>query len=245
VVFAGNRDCDGAMREFLTWPTDLLRELPASLDDVDGALLEPLGVALHAVDLGHLRTGGSVGVFGCGPIGLLILQLARAAGAARVVATDLLPHRRDAARRYGADDVFDPAGPDGHDDGTGALDGLELDVAFEVAGTDGALHSAIRAVRPGARVVIVGIPDDDRTAFSASLARRKGLTLSLARRMNDVYPRAIELVRRGLVDTSSLVTQVYPLDQVDAAFRDAQARTGLKVVVRPHGSGVQLRSRRG
>jgi L-iditol 2-dehydrogenase len=230
VVFAGHGGCDGGLRGYLSWPTELLHELPGGVSDVDGALLEPLGVAVHAADLGHPRIGGSVGVFGCGPIGLLLVRLARLGGATRVIAADPLEHRRAAALHYGADEVLDPSTELD-------VDGLAVDLAFEVAGTDAALDAALRAVRPGARVVLVGIPDDDRVGFRASLARRKGLTLVLARRMNDVYPRAIELVARGLVDTGSLVTAAYPLDQVAAAFTDAATRTGLKVVVRPDSVG--------
>jgi L-iditol 2-dehydrogenase len=233
VVFAGHGRRDGGLREYLAWPTALLFELPVNVTDADGAMLEPLGVAIHAMDLGHLRVGSSVGVFGAGPIGLLLVQLARAAGAGHVVAMDPLAHRREAALRFGADAVLGGLSADGTDN----LGDLGLDVTFEVAGTDEAVHSAMLAARPGARVVIVGIPDSDRTTFPASLARRKGLTLVLARRMNDVYPRAIELVRRGTVDVASLITHAYPLESVDEAFQCAANRTGLKVVVRPPGAG--------
>ena len=81
--FAGHRLDDGAMREYLPWPTRCLYPLPESINDTDGAMLEPLGVAIHSVDLGKIRTGMTVGLYGCGPIGLLVLQAARAAGATR------------------------------------------------------------------------------------------------------------------------------------------------------------------
>src|SRR5512146_1370811 len=74
--FAGHGAQDGALREMMAWPTRCLYPLPASLSFADGAMLEPLGVALHAMDLAKLKTGATVGVFGCGPIGLLIVQLA-------------------------------------------------------------------------------------------------------------------------------------------------------------------------
>jgi L-iditol 2-dehydrogenase len=229
VRFAGHGEQDGGLAEYLAWPTGLLHPLPDTLTDVDGAMLEPLGVAVHSFDLGHVRLGASVGVIGCGPIGLLLIQVARAAGATSVVAVDPLPHRRAAARRLGADQTLSPeeaAGP-----GDVFADGV--DVVFEVAGTNDAVETAIAAARPGARVVLVGIPDDDRTTFSASAARRKGLTLVLVRRMKDVYPRAIALVQNGLVDVGALVTGRYTLQRVDDAFRVAAAREGLKVVVEP------------
>src|SRR5262249_49725945 len=227
VAFAGHADVDGALREYLTWPAELLVPLPDGVSDVDGALLEPLGVALHAFALGHVRAGWSVGVFGCGPIGLMLVRLARLAGAGLVVASDPLAHRRDAALRYGADAVWDPAGELDVDLGVG------VDVAFEGAGAGDAGRGRMGAVRPGAKVVLVGIPDADTTSFPAALARRKGLSLVLSRRMNDTYPRAIRLVERGDVDLSTLVTARFPLDQASDAFAVAVARTGLKTVITP------------
>ena len=108
-----------------------------------------------------------------------------------------------------------------------------MDVAFEVAGNDAAVDIAMRVARAGARVVLLGIPSDDRTTFSAALARRRGLTIVMVRRMGAVYPRAIRLVEQGLVDVAGLVTHRYPLTQVDEAFTTAAARDGLKVVVEP------------
>ena len=103
VRFAGHGGTDGGLREFLAWPTALLYPLPDGLSDTDGALLEPLGVALHALDLGHLPLGGSAAVIGCGPIGLMLVQLLLASGAAPVFAADPLAHRQEAAAALGAE----------------------------------------------------------------------------------------------------------------------------------------------
>ena len=234
IRFCGHGSVDGALREFVAWPSHLLHVLPDGLSDNDGAMLEPLGVAIHAVDLGHLRVGASVAVLGCGPVGLLVLQVARIAGATTVVAVDPLRHRREAARRLGADVV---AAPDEVRDPDSAVwragDRYGVHTAFEVAGTDDAVGLAVAAARPGGRVVLAGIPDDDRTSFPASHARRKGLTILMSRRMKDVYPRAIDLWRSGRVDVRSLVSAAYPLEKVGEAFPAAAARTGLKVVVNP------------
>ena len=230
--FSGHSDTDGALREYLTWPTGLLHLLPPSLNAADGAMLEPLGVALHAWDLGHVRLADSVAVVGCGPIGLGLVQLARAGGATRIVAVDPLAHRREAALRYGADEALDPTEVAGS--GLVAGPAAGVDVGFEVAGTDEAVRTTMDLVRPGARVVLTGIPDDDRTTFGASTARRKGLTLVMVRRMKEtVYPRGIRLVERGLVDVRSMVTARYDLADVTRAFTVAQAREGLKIVVGP------------
>ncbi|WP_344934668.1 zinc-binding dehydrogenase, partial [Actinoplanes nipponensis] len=145
-------------------------------------------------------------------------QLARRHGATRLLAAEPLPHRMAVAESLGAE----PAA------GAGVAD-----VVFEVSGSEAAVDTALRLAKPGARVVLVGIPDGDRTSFSAGLARRKGLTLVLARRMGEVYPRAIDLAARGLVDLAPLVSDVFGLGEAATALKTAAARTGLKVVIHP------------
>jgi len=233
VGFLGHGATDGALRQYLTWPDHLLHPLPDTLSDADGAMLEPLGVGVHAVDLGHQRIGATVAVLGCGPIGLGLVQLARAAGATTVVAADPLPHRAEAAARFGADVVV-PTDPAAFAAGVAAATGGRgVDVVYEAAGTDAAVALAVEAAMPGARVVLAGIPDTDHTVFPASIARRKGLTLVMVRRMKEVYPRSIALVERGLVDVRGLVSHTFDLAEAPKAFDVAHAREGLKVMITP------------
>jgi len=110
---------------------------------------------------------------------------------------------------------------------------VNADVAIEFAGTDAALAVAIDAVRPGARVVVGGIPDADRWTFEAAPARRKGLSLVMSRRMNEVYDRVIALVATGAVELRSVVSDRRPLDEAPGAIAQAAARTGLKTVLVP------------
>jgi L-iditol 2-dehydrogenase len=224
IRFSGHGDIDGMLREVMAWPSDLLHPLPDGVSDADGAMLEPLGVAIHSADLGHLPFAGTASVIGCGPIGLLLIGVLKAAGASSVLAVEPLAHRREAAARLGADQVYDSAA---------VLDEAGVDVAFEAAGDDDAVGLAMASVRPGGRVVLAGIPDDDVIRFGASLARRKGLTIAMVRRMNEVYPRAIGLAERGVVDLGSVVTSRFGLDDVQEAFADGARRTGLKVIVEP------------
>jgi len=232
--FAGHGATDGALRGRLTWPERCLVPLPEGLSDEEGALLEPLGVALHSIDLASVDRSDSVGVFGAGPIGLLLVLALRAIGVEKVVVTDRLPHRLEAAMRVGASHAI-LATEDEHER-EAVADAAEagLAVAFDCAGTDPALHSALLSVRPGARVVLVGIPDRDRTSFLASVARRKELLLALCRRMmpGDLA-RAAGLVESGSVDLGGLVTDRYPLTEADQAFRALSLRRGLKVLVEP------------
>ena len=223
--FAGHGSTDGGLRTILPWPEHLVHPVPETLTDVEAALAEPLGVALHAFDLAHVRPGAGAGVFGCGPLGLLLVQLLRMAGASPIVATDVLEHRVAAARAFGATHAV-LAGELAPDD--------SLDVAFEAAGDSGAVDDAIASLRPGGRLVLLGIPDDDRTSFRASVARRKGLTLLLSRRMRAPdLPRALRLAAEGRVDLTPLVSGRFALDDWSDAFAALRQRRGLKVVIEP------------
>src|SRR5689334_17423388 len=106
--FAGHGDTDGGLRELVAWPDRHLHRLPDGYDPACGSLLEPLGVAVHAADLAHLRHGATVAVVGCGPIGLMLVALAAATGCA-VGAVEPLAHRRAAAERAGAAWAAPPA----------------------------------------------------------------------------------------------------------------------------------------
>ena len=231
LIFAGHGQHDGALREWMAWNEKSLFPIPDSISDAEGAMLEHLGIAIHSVDLGKIKAGMTVGVFGCGPIGLLIIQMAKLSGAANIIATDKLLHRVEAAKRFGASQAFLVGDSSQLSEIQAATDGRGVDVAFEAAGEQEAVDASVAAVTPGGKVILAGIPADDRTSFSASTARRKGLTIKLVRRMKHTYPRAIELVMKGLVDVRSLVTHRFPLDRALEAFQVAARREGLKVII--------------
>jgi L-iditol 2-dehydrogenase len=223
--FAGHGATDGGLRTLLAWPAHLVEPVPDWLPDADVALLEPLGVALHALELGKVVAGSTACVVGCGPIGLLLVQLLALAGASSVGAVEPLPHRAAAAEAAGATVVAGEPEASLRD---------RFDVVFDVAGTDEAVDAALWAAAPGGRVVLVGIPDGDRTVFSASLARRKGLSLLLSRRMRSSHlARAATLVSDRRVDLGGLVGERHPLAAGGPAWEALVSRRTLKVVVDP------------
>ena len=231
VEFCGHYPTPGGLSGFISWPSDLLLPIPDSIAGDDVALLEPLGIALHAIDLSHFQTGMTAGVYGCGPIGLFLIRALRATGAGRIQATDPLPHRREAALLSGADEVR-------HTEVAGQPHGVDswgpVDVSFDASGEDAAIETALRTVRTGGRVVIVGIPPGDRSSFPASLARERGLTIVLSRRMKAQHMhRAIELVDRGAVDLGGLITATFAISEGPDAFQQLVARSGLKIVINP------------
>jgi L-iditol 2-dehydrogenase len=230
--FAGHAPDDGALRQYIAWPDHCLIPLPETISDAEGALLEPLGVALYSVDCAPVKPGMSVGVFGCGVIGLCVIQAAREAGATSVFATELpaLAHRIKAARSFGST-VFEARRGQEAEEILKATGGRGVDVAFEAAGDPGAVEAAVAAVKPGGHLILIGIPREDRITFTASVARRKDLNIKVQHRMKNPYPRAIRLVKEGRIKIDSLVTHHFPLTEIERAYDCAANREGIKVVV--------------
>jgi L-iditol 2-dehydrogenase len=222
-TFMGVYPRDGALQSFLNAPAHNCFLLPDAVTDIGGAMLEPLGVALHALRLGHVAVGDTAAVVGAGPIGLLLTQLLKLNGVTALHVTEPLDWRRDVAQKLGATSVASGVTPE-HDS--------LYDVVFEAGWADTSVQDAAVLARPGARVVLVGIPGNDRMEMQHSLARRKGLSLIFSRRMAHTYPQAIRLVANGMIDVDQLVSDVYPLADVTRAFeRHANYEQGVVKVM--------------
>ena len=218
IDFFGLAPNDGALRTFLHAPAEDCFPVPAEMDATTATLLEPLGVALHTLDLAKLRLGESVAVVGAGPIGLCVLRLLTAGWAGSVLAADRLSWRAERAVQYGATAAFCNESTDIVAEVLNATDQRGVDVAIEVATGGEALQQAAEMLAPGGRLIAVGIDSDDRFQLRHSTARRKGLTIRMVRRMKHAYPRAIRLVQRSDVPWGDLVSHRFPLDRVADAF---------------------------
>ncbi|MCA9912683.1 MAG: alcohol dehydrogenase catalytic domain-containing protein [Anaerolineae bacterium] len=216
-TFYGVYPTDGALQECMIVHAHNCFPIPDSISDGGGTLLETLGVAIHAVDLGKLKVAKSVAVIGCGPVGLLILQLAKLAGSSPLYAFDKFDWRVEKAREYGAEawnvDQVDPL-----ETLMQVTDGRGADVVFEAAWADHSVQLAADMVRIGGRLVLVGIPGDDQLHMQHSTARRKGLSIMMARRMKHTYPRAIHLATSGMVDLEGIISHHMPLSKTQKAF---------------------------
>jgi L-iditol 2-dehydrogenase len=232
--FAGLDETDGGLQRYLAWPADRCAPVPDSIADHEVPMLEVLGIALHAMDLGGAAAGMRAGVFGCGPVGLIVIRALGAAGVDVVIATDRLPRRVEAAEASGAL-VTALVGESG---GSASLPAV--DIAFECAGEPDSTDDALRALVPGGLVLLVGIPEGARASHVAGPARRKELGLRWVRRMADGdLARAIEAVETGRISLAGLVTAHYDLDEAGPAFEALAARSELKIVVRPGSGGAR------
>lgn len=215
VVFLGAPPYNGALAHQIAVPHHSVFALPDEFTAQQGAMLEPLGVCIHAIDLARPRLLESVAVVGCGPIGLGIIQLLALSGVSQIVAIDPQAHRTALASTFGATFVGD---------NTDAVldfnDGLGCHLVIEATNSPSGFSDAIKASRIGARIVLVGIPDGDAySPITAAEARRRGLSIKFSRRMGDVYPRAIELVKNQQVDVDALVSHQFDLEGTPEAFQ--------------------------
>lgn len=232
VEFIGAPPFDGAMTQRIWVPASQVVPLPSDFDPLQAVMLEPLGVAIHAVDLAKPALLERVALVGAGPIGLLVLQVLRATGAGEVLVADPLAHRRAAAERLGATQVGASV-----DDIVAATNGVGCTLVIEATNSPLGFRDAVRAARIGGRVVLVGIPDGDVYSLPAAEARRRALKIKFARRMGEVYPRAIALVASGKVDVASMVTHRVGLDDTPGVFRALadNAPGYIKALIYPNG----------
>ena len=232
VEFIGAPPIDGAMAHRIWVPRSQVVPIPESFTPLDAVMLEPLGVAIHAVDLAKPRLLERVALLGAGPIGLLVLQVLKAAGAGEVLVIEPQAHRRAMAERLGAARVgASVAELRDWTQGEGAP------LVIEATNSPHGFRDAVLSARIGGRVVLVGIPDGDVYTLPAAEARRRALKIKFSRRMGEVYPRAIALVESGKVDVATLVTRSFALEEAPEAFRlhAADAEGMVKSLIYPNG----------
>lgn len=225
---------DGAMAEYVKVPRDRVFRLPAGVGFEEGALVEPLAVAVHVVRRAGLGLGDSVLILGAGPIGLLTLQVAKAMGADRVYISDVLEYRLRAAEEMGADYVINASREDVAEEVVSLTDGRGVDVAVEAAGAGGTWQQAVRATRPHGRVVVAGFSSGSAEVRVSDVVAKELQVIGSRVYWHD-FPTALRLLARGIVRVERLITHRFLLREVARAFEVADKRLeeALKVVVTP------------
>jgi L-iditol 2-dehydrogenase len=218
MVFPGGPPYDGALCEYKTVHARFCFPVPDTMTAAEAAMLEPLAVAVHTVELARLKPGESVAILGLGPIGLLTAQVAKAAGAGVVYGTDLLDYRVGAGKEYGVDEAFNASRTDTVETILKATNDRGVDVAFDCARSSETPGLACRLVRPAGRCVLTGISGAEEDPLPVNVARRKELSLQWCRRFRFDYPRSIALLASGRMDVASLITHSYPLERANEAF---------------------------
>jgi len=235
----------GAFAEFVAVPAHILYRLPPNMPFEHAAMIEPVSVAVHAVDRLAIRQGESAVVVGSGMIGLLVIQALRIAGCSTIIAIDIEAGRLELAKQVGATETINastPPLPPGEGRGEGAVAAIVAkftnnngaDVAVEVVGNASALHTAIHSVRRGGRIGLVGNLAPE-VPFPLQAVVTRELTLYGNCASAGEYARAIELVAGGEIDVRPLITAVAPLAAGAQWFDRLYAREPglMKVILQP------------
>jgi L-idonate 5-dehydrogenase len=224
---------DGALAEFVTVRADQCHLLPDGMDDGIGAMMEPLSVALHAVKRAGTVSGKRVLVTGGGTIGLLVAMTARAFGAVPVAVSDIVATRREKAIELGADVVLDPTAHDLRHK-VQELTGLGFDMVFEASGAPPALRAAFDLVRPGGTIVQIGTVGTADIPIPVNQLMVREINFRGSMRYGDTFDEAISLVAAGRIHVSSLINNVFALeDSVKALHLAADKSAALKVQIQP------------
>lgn len=224
---------DGALAEFVTVRADQCHLLPDDMDDGIGAMMEPLSVALHAVKRAGTVSGKRVLVTGGGTIGLLVAMTARAFGAVPVAVSDIVAARRNKAIELGADVALDPTAQDLRHQ-VQEFAGLGFDIVFEASGAPSALRGAFDLVRPGGTIVQIGTVGTADIPIPVNQLMVREINFRGSMRYGDTFDEAISLVAAGRIHFSSLINNVFALeDSVKALHLAADKSAALKVQIQP------------
>lgn len=226
---------DGGFAEYAVLPDYSLYHLPASISDDRGSFAEPLAVAVRAVKRSRMQIGDVVVVVGAGPIGLLVLQVCRAAGASRVFVVEPMKARRELAAKLGAAAAFDPGDGDPGKTISDLTDGLRADIAFDCVGNQSAFDTAIKVTGRRGIICVAGLSlKPVQVPFMRLWGHEKEITFSSG--YENEFPAALGLLADGRVDVESLISARIELaDLVEKGFNPLIRETDrhVKILVYP------------
>ncbi|PLB33605.1 NAD(P)-dependent alcohol dehydrogenase [Aspergillus candidus] len=235
MAFAATPPYDGTLARYYVLPEDFCYKLPENMTLSEGALMEPLGVAVHIVRQASVTPGQSVVVFGAGPVGLLCCAVARAFGASKVVAVDIQKPRLEFAKKYAATSVFEPAKAPAIENAARMIEtnglGQGADVVIDASGAEPSVHTGIHVLRPGGTYVQGGMGRSEIT-FPIMAACTKELNVKGSFRYGSGdYKLAVDLVSSGKVNVKELITGTVKFQEAEQAFKEVKAGKGIKTLI--------------
>lgn len=226
-------DIDGGMAEFCIVPAQQLYRLPDGFPMSASAFIEPVSCVLHGIDRARITTGDTAVIIGGGTIGLMMLQLARAAGAARTIIVEPLEHKRSIAHTLGASYVLDP-GAMNVSDVVKDITGVGADVVIDCAGTASTAESALRMARRGGTVEFFGVcPVGTTFPIEPNQVYFKELTIVGSYVNPHTFDRAITALASGIVRVDAFPVNRFPLDDVHEGLRYQEQGLTIKSIIEP------------
>lgn len=229
-------DQDGAFAEFVKIPASNIWKLDPAIPERYGAILDPLGNAVHTVLAGPIA-GQTVLVTGCGPIGLMSIAVAKACGSSTVFATETNENRRAMARKMGADVVLNPATENAVASILTATNGTGVDALLEMSGNPTAIQQGFKALRAGGRASLLGIPTENVPLDLVNDVIFKGATVQgiYGRRMYETWVQMTALLKAGRLNLEPLFGDREPLEKFENAFAKLQGGLAGKILLYPNG----------
>jgi threonine dehydrogenase-like Zn-dependent dehydrogenase len=225
---------DGGMAEYMRLgETARLHRIPAEMPEDDAGIIEPLACAIHTVQRGDVQLDDVVVIAGAGPIGLMMVQVAKLKTPKKLVVIDMVEERRQLALKFGADVVIDPKNEDAAAIVKGLTEGYGCDVYIEATGSPAGVTQGLELVRKLGRFVEFSVFGAPTTADWSIIGDRKELDIRGAHLGPYCYPIAIDLLSRGLVTSKGIVTHDYPLEAWDEAIQMAYGLDSIKVLLKP------------
>lgn len=241
VQFAATPPHDGTLVKYYTVPEDFCYKLPSGISMQEGALLEPLSVAVHCAKLAGISFGESVLVLGAGPIGLLCCAVARAFGARDAVVTDIVPSRLEFALTHGATEVYQMQTVNPEQNACNILSKAGrsegFDVVIDATGAQPCISTGIHALKRGGKFVQAGLGAAEIMFPVAQLCSKEGMYLGSFRYGAGDYDTAVALIQQEKVLLKDLITHQYSFDMAEEAFNNVAGRRGIKTIIR--GPGVE------
>ncbi|MFH1834031.1 MAG: zinc-binding dehydrogenase, partial [bacterium] len=223
---------EAGFAEYAVYGEAAVYPLPDEVSLEQGAMLEPVTIATHAVDLGDIVPGTTVAICGSGTIGLLVMQIAMHAGAARVLVSDPMPEKREMAKKLGADFTVDPLAEDLEAFVRGVTDGRGFDTVFECSGKLAVAKQCLGLADKCGTVVWAGIyPEEAEVAINPFYLFANELTLRSTTLAPYVFPRALKLLSK--LDLDPMISEIVPLKDIAGALAARKESTAVKILVKP------------
>lgn len=212
----------GALTNYITHPEALTYKLPDNVDTMEGALVEPAAVGMHAAMEADVKPGKKIVILGAGCIGLMTLQACRVMGATEIVVVDMIEKRLNMAKKLGAMETINGGKEDTVARAKEILGELGADIVFETAGARATAAQTTKLVMRGGRIMIVGtVPGDTPVNF---LSINREVKIQTVFRYANNYPMTIEAISSGRFDVKSMVTDIYDYKDVQRAFEESLSR---------------------
>lgn len=218
VVFMATPPYDGAFCEYVAYPSHMAFKLPDNMSTMEGALVEPLAVGIHATNQGGASLGQTAVILGSGCIGLCTLLALRAKGVTEVYVSDVLDKRLAKAKELGATEVINAKEKDTVEEIMRLTGGKGCDMVYETAGNKFTTAQTAKLVKRGGTVVLVGMAPDPTVAYDFGTLGSKEATIKTVFRYRNIYPAAINAIAGGSIPIAKIASDFFTLDQVPEAM---------------------------